>query len=161
MMKRLVLIGVLLLVLGTFTYFFTNHQLTGMRIERSVFLPPHQSVSFSVPYSSFVFGFHPPNLTYTISGGYVVNGVSAVIPFNGTYLNATAYFVQSYGSTVNVEIINNGSQGVDLVYVYKDNSNDALLVSTLNAFGLVLDLFGIVSLALGLLIKGGSQERAR
>jgi hypothetical protein len=160
-MRRLLLVGILLMILGTFSYFFTNYQLANMRTERSVFLAPHQSVSFSVSYSSFVFGFYPPNLTYTINGGYVARQTPAVIPYNGTYLNTTAYLVQSYGSSVNVEIINNGSQGVNLVYVYKDNGNGALLASTLNAFGLILDLFGAVSLVLGLIMKGGSQEEAR
>jgi len=157
-MRRLIAAGIILLIVGSLTYFISNYELAGLRVERSVLLEPNQSISFSVPFSEFYFGFYPGNLSFHVDGGRVVNSVPAVIPYNGTSLNTTAYEVLSYGTSAQVSIVNNLGRPVNVVYAYKESGASYAILSILNLFGVLLVLFGVVAFVLGLLVRRVSDE---
>jgi len=157
-MRRLIAAGIILLVVGSLTYFISNYELAGLRVERSVLLEPNQSISFSVPFSEFYFGFYPGNLSFHVDGGRVVNSVPAVIPYNGTSLNTTAYEVLSYGTSAQVSIINDLSRPVNVVYAYKESGASYAILAILNLFGILLVLLGVVVFVLGLLVRRVSDE---
>ncbi|MCG2884048.1 MAG: hypothetical protein L7H01_04100 [Sulfolobales archaeon] len=159
-MRRLIAAGIILLIVGSLTYFISNYELAGLRVERSVLLEPNQSISFSVPFSEFYFGFYPGNLSFHVDGGGggVVNSVPAVIPYNGTSLNTTAYEVLSYGTSAQVSIVNNLGRPVNVVYAYKESGASYAILSILNLFGVLLVLFGVVAFVLGLLVRRVSDE---
>jgi uncharacterized membrane protein len=157
-MRRLIAAGIILLIVGSLTYFISNYELAGLRIERSVLLEPNQSISFSVPFSEFYFGFYPGNLSFHVDGGRVVNSVPAVIPYNGTSLNTTAYEVLSYGTSAQVSIVNDLGRPVNVVYAYKESGASYAILAILNFFGILLVLFGIVAFVLGLLVRRVSDE---
>jgi hypothetical protein len=157
-MRRLIAAGIILLIVGSLTYFISNYELAGLRVERSVLLEPNQSISFSVPFSEFYFGFYPGNLSFHVDGGRVVNSVPAVIPYNGTSLNTTAYEVLSYGTSAQVSIVNDLGRPVNVVYAYKESGASYAILAILNFFGILLVLFGIVAFVLGLLVRRVSDE---
>jgi hypothetical protein len=157
-MRRLIAAGIILLIVGSLTYFISNYELAGLRIERSVLLEPNQSISFSVPFSEFYFGFYPGNLSFHVDGGRLVNSVPAVIPYNGTSLNTTAYEVLSYGTSAQVSIVNDLGRPVNVVYAYKESGASYAILAILNLFGILLDLFGVVAFVLGLLVRRVSDE---
>jgi len=157
-MRRLIAAGIILLIAGSLTYFISNYELAGLRIERSVLLEPNQSISFSVPFSEFYFGFYPGNLSFHVDGGRVVNSVPAVIPYNGTSLNTTAYEVLSYGTSAQVSIVNDLGRPVNVVYAYKESGASYAILAILNLFGVLLALFGVVAFVLGLLVRRVSDE---
>ena len=157
-MRRLIAAGIILLIVGSLTYFISNYELAGLRVERSVLLEPNQSISFSVPFSEFYFGFYPGNLSFHVDGGRVVNSVPAVIPYNGTSLNTTAYEVLSYGTSAQVSIVNDLGRPVNVVYAYKESGASYAILSILNLFGVLLALFGVVAFVLGLLVRRVSDE---
>jgi uncharacterized membrane protein len=157
-MRRLIAAGIILLIVGSLTYFISNYELAGLRIERSVLLEPNQSISFSVPFSEFYFGFYPGNLSFHVDGGRVVNSVPAVIPYNGTSLNTTAYEVLSYGTSAQVSIVNDLGRPVNVVYAYKESGASYAILAILNLFGILLVLFGVVAFVLGLLVRRVSDE---
>jgi len=157
-MRRLIAAGIILLIVGSLTYFISNYELAGLRIERSVLLEPNQSISFSVPFSEFYFGFYPGNLSFHVDGGRVVNSVPAVIPYNGTSLNTTAYEVLSYGTSAQVSIVNDLGRPVNVVYAYKESGASYAILAILNLFGVLLVLFGVVAFVLGLLVRRVSDE---
>ncbi|MCQ4385053.1 MAG: hypothetical protein NO115_03625 [Sulfolobales archaeon] len=157
-MRRLIAAGIILLIVGSLTYFISNYELAGLRVERSVLLEPNQSISFSVPFSEFYFGFYPGNLSFHVDGGRVVNSVPAVIPYNGTSLNTTAYEVLSYGTSAQVSIVNDLGRPVNVVYAYKESGASYAILSILNLFGVLLVLFGVVAFVLGLLVRRVSDE---
>jgi hypothetical protein len=157
-MRRLIVAGIILLIVGSLTYFISNYELAGLRIERSVLLEPNQSISFSVPFSEFYFGFYPGNLSFHVDGGRVVSSVPAVIPYNGTSLNTTAYEVLSYGTSAQVSIVNDLGRPVNVVYAYKESGASYAILAILNLFGVLLALFGVVAFVLGLLVRRVSDE---
>ncbi|MDT7900182.1 MAG: hypothetical protein RQ879_06645, partial [Sulfolobales archaeon] len=157
-MRRLIAAGIILLIVGSLTYFISNYELAGLRVERSVLLEPNQSISFSVPFSEFYFGFYPGNLSFHVDGGRVVNSVPAVIPYNGTSLNTTAYEVLSYGTSAQVSIVNDLGRPVNVVYAYKESGASYAILAILNLFGILLVLFGVVAFVLGLLVRRVSDE---
>jgi len=157
-MRRLIAAGIILLIVGTLTYFISNYELAGLRVERSVLLEPNQSISFSVHFSEFYFGFYPGNLSFHVDGGRVVNSVPAVIPYNGTSLNTTAYEVLSYGTSAQVSIVNDLGRPVNVVYAYKESGASYAILAILNLFGILLVLFGVVAFVLGLLVRRVSGE---
>jgi uncharacterized membrane protein len=157
-MRRLIAAGIILLIVGSLTYFISNYELAGLRVERSVLLEPNQSISFSVPFSEFYFGFYPGNLSFHVDGGRVVNSVPAVIPYNGTSLNTTAYEVLSYGTSAQVSIVNDLGRPVNVVYAYKESGASYAILAILNLFGVLLVLFGVVAFVLGLLVRRVSDE---
>ncbi len=157
-MRRLIAAGIILLIVGSLTYFISNYELAGLRIERSVLLEPNQSISFSVPFSEFYFGFYPGNLSFHVDGGRLVNSVPAVIPYNGTSLNTTAYEVLSYGTSAQVSIVNDLGRPVNVVYAYKESGASYAILAILNLFGILLVLFGVVAFVLGLLVRRVSDE---
>jgi len=157
-MRRLIAAGIILLIVGSLTYFISNYELAGLRVERSVLLEPNQSISFSVPFSEFYFGFYPGNLSFHVDGGRVVNSVPAVIPYNGTSLNTTAYEVLSYGTSAQVSIVNDLGRPVNVVYAYKESGASYAILAILNLFGILLVLFGVVAFVLGLLVRRVSGE---
>jgi hypothetical protein len=157
-MRRLIAAGIILLIVGSLTYFISNYELAGLRVERSVLLEPNQSISFSVPFSEFYFGFYPGNLSFHVDGGRVVNSVPAVIPYNGTSLNTTAYEVLSYGTSAQVSIVNDLGRPVNVVYAYKESGASYAILAILNLFGILLALFGVVAFVLGLLVRRVSDE---
>jgi hypothetical protein len=157
-MRRLIVAGIILLIVGSLTYFISNYELAGLRVERSVLLEPNQSISFSVPFSEFYFGFYPGNLSFHVDGGRVVNSVPAVIPYNGTSLNTTAYEVLSYGTSAQVSIVNDLGRPVNVVYAYKESGASYAILAILNLFGILLVLFGVVAFVLGLLVRRVSDE---
>jgi len=159
-MRRLIAAGIILLIVGSLTYFISNYELAGLRVERSVLLEPNQSISFSVPFSEFYFGFYPGNLSFHVDGGRVVSSVPAVIPYNGTSLNTTAYEVLSYGTSAQVSIVNDLGRPVNVVYAYKEFGASYAILSILNLFGVLLALFGVVAFVLGLLVRRVSDEGA-
>jgi hypothetical protein len=159
-MRRLIAAGIILLIVGSLTYFISNYELAGLRVERSVLLEPNQSISFSVPFSEFYIGFYPGNLSFHVDGGRVVNSVPAVIPYNGTSLNTTAYEVLSYGTSAQVSIVNDLGRPVNVVYAYKESGASYAILAILNLFGILLVLFGIVAFVLGLLVRKVSDEGA-
>ncbi len=157
-MRRLIAAGIILLIVGSLTYFISNYELAGLRVERSVLLEPNQSISFSVPFSEFYFGFYPGNLSFHVDGGRVVNSVPAVIPYNGTSFNTTAYEVLSYGTSAQVSIVNDLGRPVNVVYAYKESGASYAILAILNLFGILLVLFGVVAFVLGLLVRRVSDE---
>jgi hypothetical protein len=157
-MRRLIAAGIILMIVGSLTYFISNYELAGLRVERSVLLEPNQSISFSVPFSEFYFGFYPGNLSFHVDGGRVVNSVPAVIPYNGTSLNTTAYEVLSYGTSAQVSIVNDLGRPVNVVYAYKESGASYAILAILNLFGILLVLFGVVAFILGLLVRRVSDE---
>jgi|GEM_PF-3565760 hypothetical protein len=157
-MRRLIAAGIILLIVGSLTYFISNYELAGLRVERSVLLEPNQSISFSVPFSEFYFGFYPGNLSFHVDGGRLVNSVPAVIPYNGTSLNTTAYEVLSYGTSAQVSIVNDLGRPVNVVYAYKESGASYAILAILNLFGILLVLFGVVAFVLGLLVRRVSDE---
>jgi len=157
-MRRLIAAGIILLIVGSLNYFISNYELAGLRVERSVLLEPNQSISFSVPFSEFYFGFYPGNLSFHVDGGRVVNSVPAVIPYNGTSLNTTAYEVLSYGTSAQVSIVNDLGRPVNVVYAYKESGASYAILAILNLFGILLVLFGVVAFVLGLLVRRVSGE---
>jgi hypothetical protein len=157
-MRRLIAAGIILLIVGSLTYFISNYELAGLRVERSVLLEPNQSISFSVPFSEFYFGFYPGNLSFHVDGGRVVNSVPAVISYNGTSLNTTAYEVLSYGTSAQVSIVNDLGRPVNVVYAYKESGASYAILTILNLFGVLLVLFGVVAFVLGLLVRRVSDE---
>jgi len=159
-MRRLIAAGIILLIVGSLTYFISNYELAGLRVERSVLLEPNQSISFSVPFSEFYFGFYPGNLSFRIDGGRVVNSVPAAIPYNGTSLNTTAYEVLSYGTSAQVSIVNDLGRPVNVVYAYKESGASYAILAILNLFGILLVLFGVVAFVMGLLVRRVSDEGA-
>jgi len=159
-MRRLIAAGIILLIVGSLTYFISNYELAGLRVERSVLLEPNQSISFSVPFSEFYFGFYPGNLSFHVDGGRVVNSVPAVIPYNGTSLNTTAYEVLSYGTSAQVSIVNDLGRPVNVVYAYKESGASYAILAILNLFGILLVLFGVVAFVMGLLVRRVSDEGA-
>jgi hypothetical protein len=157
-MRRLIAAGIILLIVGSLTYFISNYELAGLRVERSVLLEPNQSISFSVPFSEFYFGFYPGNLSFHVDGGRVVNSVPAVIPYNGTSLNTTAYEVLSYGTSAQVSIVNDLGRPLNVVYAYKESGASYAILAILNLFGILLVLFGVVAFVLGLLVRRVSSD---
>ncbi|MCQ4349862.1 MAG: hypothetical protein NO126_03265 [Sulfolobales archaeon] len=157
-MRRLIAAGIILLIVGSLTYFISNYELVGLRVERSVLLEPNQSISFSVPFSEFYFGFYPGNLSFHVDGGRVVSSVPAAIPYNGTSLNTTAYEVLSYGTSAQVSIVNDLGRPVNVVYAYKETGASYAILAILNLFGILLVLFGAVAFVLGLLVRRVSDE---
>nr|MCG2894550.1 hypothetical protein [Sulfolobales archaeon]MCG2911336.1 hypothetical protein [Sulfolobales archaeon] len=93
-----------------------------------------------------------------VDGGRVVNSVPAVIPYNGTSLNTTAYEALSYGTSAQVSIVNDLGRPVNVVYAYKEFGASYAILSILNLFGVLLVLFGVVAFVLGLLVRRVSDE---
>ncbi len=152
MRSRLAYVGVLLLVIGAFLYFYSNYLSTNLVKEGSVYLLPGSKQEIPISFSLYYFGSYP-SVPLSVIGGEVLNVTQGVLPINGTYVEVNAYLIKTLGTESSVVIVNNYSYPITVYYGIRDIGYNGVMADLFNVLGIAFVVFGLAIVALYLALR--------